>query len=214
MRPEPEGENRPKLIVIAGPNGAGKTTLTERALGHEWLGGCEYVNPDAIAKDVYGDWNDPGAVLSAVKHAARKREVCLAQRKSLAFETVFSTDEKVAFVRRAIDAGYFVRVFFVGTDGPQINASRVAERVLQGGHDVPIPKIIDRYQRSIANLVRVIPVVHRAYIYDNSIERALPALLFRTVDGTIQKVYQTGHVWAERVMEGVAFPANSTTPVD
>ena len=215
MRPEPEESLRPKLIVIAGPNGTGKTTLTERALGHEWLEGCEYLNPDSIAKDLYGDWNDPRAVLAAAKHATEQRELCLAQHRSLAFETVFSTEEKVGFVRRAIAAGYFVRIFFVGTDGPTINASRVAERVLQGGHDVPIPKIIARYYRSVANLARVVPFVNRSYVYDNSIDRALPALLFRTVDGTIQKVYETGHAWAERVLDSVALShesANRRTP--
>ena len=56
MPTEPVDNPRPRLIVIAGPNGAGKTTLTERVLAHEWLEGCEYVNPDQIAQTVFGDW--------------------------------------------------------------------------------------------------------------------------------------------------------------
>ena len=40
----------PRLIVVAGPNGAGKTSITEQLLGHEWMGGREYVNPDYIAR--------------------------------------------------------------------------------------------------------------------------------------------------------------------
>jgi len=48
-------------------------------------------------------------------------------------------------------AGYFVRLFFVGTDDPSINAKRVAMRVIEGGHDVPIGKIISRYAKSLAN---------------------------------------------------------------
>jgi len=40
---------KPRLIVVAGPNGAGKTSITEQLLRHEWMGGCEYVNPDFIA---------------------------------------------------------------------------------------------------------------------------------------------------------------------
>ena len=39
---------KPRLIVVAGPNGAGKTSITEKLLRHEWMGGCEYVNPDYI----------------------------------------------------------------------------------------------------------------------------------------------------------------------
>lgn len=186
--------------MIAGPNGAGKTTLTERVLAHEWLEGCEYVNPDQIAQTVFGDWNDPGAILDAAREATRRRELCLEEGRSLAFETVFSTEEKLAFVRRAVSAGYFVRIFFVGTDSPEINAQRIAGRVMEGGHDVPILKIVSRYGKSIANLVRAIPIVDRAYVYDNSIEGKAPSLLFRTVDGNLRKTYRTNHEWAQVIV--------------
>lgn len=53
------GSSRPRLLVVAGPNGAGKTTITERGLAHEWFEGCEYINPDLIAQQDLGDWNDP-----------------------------------------------------------------------------------------------------------------------------------------------------------
>ncbi len=101
MHPEPADGPRPRLVVVAGPNGAGKTTLTERALTHEWLKGCEYINPDQIAQAVYGNWNDPQAILNAAREANRRRESCLEQGRSMAFETVFSTEEKLTFVRRA-----------------------------------------------------------------------------------------------------------------
>ena len=58
--------SRPRLLVVAGPNGAGKTTITERGLAHEWFHDCEYVNPDTIAQDELGDWNDPAIVLRAI----------------------------------------------------------------------------------------------------------------------------------------------------
>lgn len=200
MPAEPVDNPRPRLIVIAGPNGAGKTTLTERVLAHEWLEGCEYVNPDQIAQTVFGDWNDPRAILDAAREATRRRELCLEEGRSLAFETVFSTEEKLAFVRRAVSAGYFVRIFFVGTDSPEINAQRIAGRVMEGGHDVPILKIVSRYGKSIANLVRAIPIVDRAYVYDNSIEGKAPSLLFRTVDGNLRKTYRTNHEWAQVIV--------------
>lgn len=200
MPTEPVDNPRPRLIVIAGPNGAGKTTLTERVLAHEWLEGCEYVNPDQIAQTVFGDWNDPTAILDAAREATRRRELCLEESRSLAFETVFSTEEKLAFVRRAVSAGYFVRIFFVGTNSPEINAQRIAGRVMEGGHDVPILKIVSRYGKSIANLVRAIPIVDRAYVYDNSIEGKAPSLLFRTVDGNLRKTYRTNHEWAQVIV--------------
>lgn len=146
---------RPRLLVVAGPNGAGKTTITERGLAHEWFHDCEYVNPDLIAQDELGDWNDPGTVLRAAQLATERREACISGGRSLAFETVFSAEDKPDFVRRALAAGYFVRVFFVGTERPEINAARVARRVLHGGHEVPIRKIIDRWARSIANAAAI-----------------------------------------------------------
>ena len=82
---------RPRLIVIAGPNGAGKTTFTERVLAHQWLAGCHYVNPDLIANERFGGWNEPSAILQAAQEADRLRESCLAEGLSLAFETVSSS---------------------------------------------------------------------------------------------------------------------------
>ncbi len=102
--------SRPRLLVVAGPNGAGKTTITERGLAHEWFHDCEYVNPDTIAQDELGDWNDAQTVLRAAQLATERREACLREGRSLAFETVFSAADKPVFVRRALALGYFVRI--------------------------------------------------------------------------------------------------------
>lgn len=192
---------RPRLIVVAGPNGAGKTSITEQLLRHDWMGGCDYVNPDFIARDAFGDWNAPGAVLQAARRAAEIREACLAEGRSLAFETVLSMPDKLDFIRRARQVGFFVRVFFVGTDNPSINAKRVALRVMQGGHDVPIAKIIDRYQRSLVNCGVALCLADRAYVYDNSIEDALARLLFRTADGQLVKTYGSINPWARAILD-------------
>jgi len=57
-------------LVVAGPNGSGKTKVTERGLAHEWFGGCEYVNPDIIARDEFGDWSSESAVRKAADVSA------------------------------------------------------------------------------------------------------------------------------------------------
>jgi predicted ABC-type ATPase len=194
---------KPRLIVVAGPNGAGKTSITEQLLRHEWMGGCEYVNPDYIARDEFGDWNAPDAVRKAADRAAEVREWCLSEGRSLAFETVLSMPDKIEFIERAKQVGFFVRLFFVGTDEPSINAKRVAMRVMQGGHDVPIGKIIARYTRSLANCSVAARIADRAYIYDNSIESAPAQLLFRTSGGRLIKRYGEVNPWAGEVLREI-----------
>lgn len=181
--------HRPVLIVIAGPNGSGKTSVTSKILHHEWLEDSEYINPDNVARDLFGDWNNPDSVLKAANYCNDWRERCLTDRKSHIFETVMSATDKVDYILRAKEAGFFVRLFFVSTDSPTINAKRVANRVLNGGHDVPIPKIISRYDKSIANCIALAPYVDRLYVYDNSIEDAEARLLFRLSDGELAKRY-------------------------
>ena len=195
-------ERRPTLCIVAGPNGSGKTTTTLQLLANEWAADSLYINPDNIAQETFGDWNSPEAVLKAAHLATEMRYECLAQKKDFVFETVFSSDEKLEFVRKAKAAGFFIRLFFVCTNDPEINVLRITKRFLEGGHEVPISKIISRYYKSIANAAQAIELVDRTYIYDNSIENALPQLLFRTVDGQVFKQY-TENVpeWAESLVK-------------
>jgi predicted ABC-type ATPase len=192
---------KPILIVIAGPNGSGKTSITEKILEHEWVEECVYINPDLIAKEIFGDWNSPEAVLSAAKLSAELREDCIAEGKSLIFETVLSAPDKIDFIERAKLKGYFIRLFFVGTESPTINASRIAQRVMEGGHDVPISKIISRYSKSIANCCVASKIADRSYVYDNSPDFEEPKLLFRVVDGLAAKEYANINNWALPILE-------------
>ena len=182
-------ERRPTLCIVAGPNGSGKTTTTVQLLESEWSADSLYINPDNIAQETFGDWNSPEAVMKAAHLSTEKRYECLEQKLDFVFETVFSSDEKLEFVRKAKEAGFFIRFFFVCTEHPSINAKRIAQRVMDGGHEVPISKIISRYYKSLANAAQAIEIVDRAYIYDNSVENALPQLLYRTVDGEVFKQY-------------------------
>ena len=169
---------------------------------------CVYVNPDFIARDEFGDWNAPDAVIQAARRAAEIREGCLVQSRSLAFETVMSAPDKLEFIRRAREAGFFVRLFFVGTDDPSINAKRVAMRVMEGGHDVPIPKIIGRYTKSLAYCSVVAWLADRTYVYDNSVDGGRAKLLFRASRGRLIKIYGEINPWAREIAQRL-LPAQS-----
>ena len=182
---------KPELIIIAGPNGSGKTSVTKRFLHHEWAEGTIYINPDEVANEMFGDWNSKEAVLNAANYCAEWREKCLTERKSFVFETVMSAEDKVQFIIKAKNAGFFIRLFFISTENPKINASRIADRVMKGGHDVPISKIISRYYKAIENCKTVSSIVDRLYVYDNSVDGEEAKLQFRLVNGVMGKMYVT-----------------------
>jgi predicted ABC-type ATPase len=182
-------DRKPTLCVVAGPNGSGKTTTTVQLLNNEWTLDSLYINPDNIAQETFGDWNSPDAVMKAAEQATKLRYDCLEQKRNFVFETVFSSPEKLTFLYKAKEAGFFIRLFYVCTSDPAINVSRITQRYLNGGHEVPISKVISRYYKSLLNAAEAISFVDRAYVYDNSVENQLPRLLYRTTEGQLFKQY-------------------------
>jgi predicted ABC-type ATPase len=151
--------------MIAGPNGAGKTTLV-RSLQQRGVDFGEYINPDDIAQELEGTYDQ--RVREAQLIADRRRDVCIQTRRSFTFETVMSHPSKVDVLLRAKQTGFFVQLFFIGTQDPQISADRVAARVAQGGHDVPRDRIAPRWFRTMNQLFIAIESSDRALVFDNT----------------------------------------------
>ena len=101
------------------------------------------------------------------------RHELLKKRVSFTFETVMSSRDKVDFLKKAQDAGYRTYLYFIATQDPIVNISRVKNRVKLGGHDVPKDKIVNRYYRSLELLLDAIKYSNRAYIFDNSTQDRL-----------------------------------------
>ena len=196
-------KKKPVMCIVAGPNGSGKTTTTEQLLRNEWGADSLYINPDNIAREIFGDWNSADAVLKAAQKATQQRYQCLENGQDFVFETVFSSPEKMDFIRKAKDAGFFIRIFYVCTESPLININRIAQRYLNGGHEVPISKVISRYYSSLKNISKAMEIADRVYLYDNSIENKEPRLILRTADGKIAKRY-TDHIpdWVMAIIKG------------
>jgi len=96
------------------------------------------------------------------------RRKLLETERSFSFETVMSSPDKVEFLRKAQRRDFRTYLYFVATEDPSINVSRVKARVRQGGHDVPQDKIISRYFRSLELLSSALPLCDRAFLFDNS----------------------------------------------
>ena len=97
------------------------------------------------------------------------RQKFLEQKISFTFETVMSHESKVALLAQAQAARYRTYLYFVATDDPAINISRVRNRVGLKGHNVPEDRIAPRYHRSLGLLMDAIRHTNRAYVFDNSV---------------------------------------------
>ena len=156
-----------KIIIIAGPNGAGKTTFAREFLPNE--AGCpQFVNADLIAAGLSPFAPDVAAVKAARITLESITE--LEQRgESFAFETTLSGLVYARRIRRWREAGYHVTLFFLSLPNPQMAIDRVAERVRQGGHDVPSDVIRRRFDAGLQNFERVYrDAVDTWAMYDNA----------------------------------------------
>jgi predicted ABC-type ATPase len=96
------------------------------------------------------------------------RQKLMEQKISFTLETVMSHPSKIELLTQAQANGYRTYLYFVATDDPAINISRVKSRVKLGGHNVPEDRIETRYYRSLELLMDAIRHTNRAYVFDNS----------------------------------------------
>ncbi len=148
---------KPMILVLAGPNGSGKSTITTF---FEKVG--KYTNADDIVSATGMD-NMEAAIL-----ADRMRYESIEKREDFTFETVLSSDYKINILKKAKEAGYFIKCVFVMTVDPQINITRIESRVAAGGHDVESSKVIDRYYKSIGNIKKLLEICDIMHVYDNT----------------------------------------------
>lgn len=87
---------------------------------------------------------------------------------SFTIETVMSHAGKLDLIRAAKRSDYKVYLYYIATEDPSINVSRVRLRVSKNGHPVSEDVIIKRYTKSLQNLKKAVMLCDRSYLFDNS----------------------------------------------
>ncbi|MCG3186401.1 MAG: hypothetical protein IOMNBAOH_00958 [Rhodocyclaceae bacterium] len=166
-----------KVIIIAGPNGAGKTTFAREFLPNE--AGCpQFVNADLIAAGL-APFAPETAAVQAGRLMLAEMDRHFAAGHSFAFETTLAGRGYLRHIRRWQQAGYRVKLIFLRLDSPDEAIARVAQRVRQGGHDVPEATIRRRFGAGLKNFVHLYaPAVNAWMLYDNA--GPVPVLLDRS----------------------------------
>ena len=173
--------SNPILYIIAGPNGAGKTTASMNILP-DILDCREFVNADEIAKGL-SPFRPEKMAIQAGKLMLERIDNLLSQKVSFAIETTLSTRSYQKLVEHAQLLGYSVQLLFFWLESPEMACQRVAKRVSEGGHDIPVETIYRRYRLGLDNLFNIfIPIVDYWSLYDNNFETKLIANSDKTVD--------------------------------
>ncbi len=110
--------------------------------------------------------------------ADARRAALLEDEVGFVSETVFSHESKLNLLTHAHSLGYHVVLYIVSVSNPRHLLARVRQRVQEGGHHVPVKRILERYPRTMANLKKAVRVADLAFVYDGAeVERGAPTLL-------------------------------------
>lgn len=162
----------PTLYIIAGCNGAGKTTASYSVLP-ELLGCREFVNADEIAKGL-SPFNPGSVAIEAGKLMLQRIELLLSQKKTFAIETTLATRSYFKLVERAQANGYQVVLLFFWLSSPEMAIERVAKRVSEGGHDIPVETIIRRYWSGLHNFFNIFAAIVNSWMFIDNVDDTKP----------------------------------------
>ena len=156
----------PNLYIIAGPNGAGKTTASFNLLP-DVLHCPNFVNADEIARGL-SPFAPESVAIQAGRIMLQRIDELLPQRVDFAIETTLATRSYVQLVHRAQALGYKVHLIFFFLENEEQAIQRVAQRVRNGGHNIPETDIRRRFKRGIYNLINLyMPICDSVLVYNN-----------------------------------------------
>lgn len=177
----------PNLVVIAGPNGSGKSTTAPKLL-RDTLRVDEFINADVIAGGISAFAPDRVA-FPAGRIMVRRTHELAAARADFALESTLSSRSLAPWIVRLKADTYVFHLIYLWLSCADLAVQRVAERVRQGGHDVPEPTVRRRYSRSLSNFFNIYrPIADSWLMLDNSSIDAPKPIAWRNVGGPIQIV--------------------------
>jgi len=175
----------PILYVVAGPNGAGKTTFAKRFLPH-YARCLDFINPDLIAGGL-SPFAPERVRLEAGRLMLMRMHQYASAGRSFAIETTLAGRSYLPMFKRLKARSYSMHLFYLWLPSVDLAIQRVADRVRQGGHNIPESDIRRRFSKSLHNLLQLYrPVFGSLHFFDNS--GNVPRLIFEEWESMI-KVY-------------------------
>ncbi len=170
---------KPVLILLAGTAGAGKTTLYESQL--------RTVFPVLLK-----------ASASPIEQAETDRERIRLTKEGHSFVLQNGTIHSRA-IREAQEAGFDVKVFYVGTEDPNLNMGRVLVRVSNGGPFAALARIADDYAHGLKHLPNAKQLADDLMLFDNTTHGRGHRLVAHFHAGELMKLARAVPKWAQKV---------------
>lgn len=153
-------DNGSGLNVLYGVNGAGKSSLTG-SLRSERNDFGIVVDPDKLTIQCGGDEYEGG------KLAVERIERALMDGVNFTQETTLSGGYPKRLCKRAKEAGYYIRLYYVGLDTAEESIRRIRNRVERGGHDIPTKDVNARFSHRFEDVLKILPYCDEAKFFDN-----------------------------------------------
>ena len=153
--------------LIAGPNGAGKTTFAREFLPR--YAHCrEFLNVDLLAAGI-SPFSPDTAALAAGRVLLQRMKELIHDRRDFGFETTLAGKTYRRVWESMKERGYALHLFYLWLPSVELAIGRVAQRVRQGGHNVPEPTIRRRFDVGLRNLFDLyLPLCDSWRLFDNS----------------------------------------------
>lgn len=176
----------PTCWVIAGPNGAGKTTFALDYLP-QIAKGLRFINADLIASGL-SPLAPEQKTVAASRLFLHELKQALLEGEDFAFETTLSGRSYLNLVKRIKSEGWRIELIYLALPSMEMSVKRVAKRVVQGGHDIPLEAIKRRFSRSLNNLIyRFSPIVDYCVCFMNI--GVQPIKVFQQYSGKPQMIF-------------------------
>lgn len=146
--------------MIGGVNGTGKSSLSG-VLRRQLTDMGIIIDPDRIAVQEKCDRLTSGRIAVDMVNDCLKKGVNFSQ------ETTLSGHRTVQTIRQAREAGYTIRLYYVGVNSAEESIERIANRVRKGGHYIPDKDVHRRYDKRFADLSVILPYCDEVHFYDN-----------------------------------------------